>query len=45
MVKRGEIVDLGGLWREGHGLSEGSDGARPLLTSGEGSPTPSDADW
>ena len=24
MVRRGEIVDLGGLWREGHGLSEGS---------------------
>ena len=25
MVKRGEIVNLGGLWREGHGLSEGSE--------------------
>ena len=25
MVKRSEIVDLGGLWLEGHGLSEGSE--------------------
>jgi len=25
MVKRSEIVNLGGLWLEGHGLSEGSE--------------------
>ena len=25
MVRRAEIVDLGGLWRDGHGLSEGSE--------------------
>ena len=25
MVKRGEVVNLGGLWREGHGLSVGSE--------------------
>ena len=25
MVKRSEIVHLGGLWLEGHGLSEGSE--------------------
>ena len=25
MVKRGEIVDSGGLWLEGHGLSERSE--------------------
>ena len=25
MVKRSEIVDLGGIWLEGHGLSVGSE--------------------
>ena len=25
MVRRSEIVDLGGLWREGHGRSEKSE--------------------
>ena len=25
MVKRSEIVNLGGLWLEGHGLSEASE--------------------
>ena len=25
MGRRGELVDLGGLWREGHGLSEKSE--------------------
>ena len=29
MVKRGENVNLGGLWQKGHGLSVGSEAKRP----------------
>tara|TARA_B110001452_G_scaffold16057_1_gene13169 strand:- start:257 stop:559 length:303 start_codon:yes stop_codon:yes gene_type:complete len=43
MVKRGEVDDLGGLWLEGHGLSEVSEtlGLSPRVP--RAAPKPSDA--